>query len=131
MTSGEQRVLGAWRALTPTLSRNRAFARTPVFRRAMRERGREPFSREREKVAGASRPDEGLREWFSRSIHFTARTQRPALTFAATSAGTHLAQTSSLVLRKCLAPSSPVAWLSLIQAKSLLTVAFAQERCLR
>ena len=47
--------------LTPTLSRI-ARRKTGVLPNALlRERGRNPFSRLREKVAGDSRPDEGLR----------------------------------------------------------------------
>jgi hypothetical protein len=47
--------------------------------------------------------------------YFTA-----ALIFSAASGETHFDQVASLFLRKYLAPSSPVAWLSTIQARSLL-----------
>ncbi len=57
--------------------------------------------------------------------------QSAPLILAATSGETHFVHTASSVLRKCLAPSSPVAWLSVIHAISFCTVSFDQARVLK
>src|SRR5579859_2565021 len=57
--------------------------------------------------------------------------QSAALIFFAASGETHLVQMSGFPLKKCLAPSSPLAWLSVIQAISTSTVALLQDRCFR
>src|SRR5690606_39441715 len=54
--------------------------------------------------------------------------QRAALIFSAASGETHSFHSSSFCSRKWRAPSSPVAWLSVIQDITPLTVALVQDR---
>jgi len=110
---GDTGGLAPWRSLDRRAPYARDFAGAACIRRRSRQRCLLPQLT----AAAAASGSDG--------------SQRAASIFSATCGVTQAFQISGCSFRKCLAPSSPVAWLSVIQAISLLTVSLVHERLLR